>query len=61
MYCRIYCVNLSGSIEARADYFSAEFSNLAQARLMCRVLCFALSIKGKTLTTFYCGCLCYVY
>ena len=27
----------------------------------CRVLCFALSIKGKTLTTFYCCCLCCVY
>ena len=29
-----------------------EFSNLAQARLTCRVLCFALSIKGETLATF---------
>ena len=43
------------SIEARADCFSAEFSNSAQARWMCRVLCFALSIKGKTLATFL-GC-----
>ena len=32
--------------------FSAEFSNSAQTRLTCMVLCFALSIKGKTLTTF---------
>ena len=45
-------------------FFSAEFSNLTQARLTCKVLCFALSIKGKTLATFYSGCiccLCYVY
>ena len=35
--------------------FSTKFSNSAQARLTCRVLCFALRIKGKTLATFY-GC-----
>ena len=31
--------------KARADCFFADFSNLAQAHMMCRVLCFALSIK----------------
>ena len=43
------------SIEACADCFSAEFSNSAQAHMMCRVLCFALNIKGKTLATLL-GC-----
>ena len=42
----------SDLVEACADYFSAEFSNSAQACLTCRVLCFVLSIKGKTLATF---------
>ena len=32
--------------------FSKEFSILTQAHLTCRVLCFVLSIKGKTLATF---------
>ena len=32
--------------------FSVEFSNSTQACLTCRVLCFVLSIKGKTLATF---------
>ena len=32
--------------------FSAEFSNSAQAYMTCKVLCFASSIKGKTLATF---------
>ena len=40
--------------------FSAEFSNSAQAHLTCRVLCFALSIKGKTLAMFYYCCSCYL-
>ena len=40
------------SIEARVECFSADFSNAAQAYMTCRVLCFALSIKGKTLATF---------
>ena len=35
--------------------FLQNFSNLAQARLTCKVLRFALIIKGKTLATF-CGC-----
>ena len=35
--------------------FLQNFSNSAQARLTCKVLRFALSIKGKTLATF-CGC-----
>ena len=51
--CRIYCVNLPSSIDRKLDsidqrscrfFFSAEFSNSAQAYLMCRVLCFVLSI-----------------
>ena len=60
MYCRIYYVNLPGSIDraldsidqARVDSFLAESSNLAQVCLTCSILCFALSIKGKTLATF---------
>ena len=41
--------------------FLQNFPTQAQAHMMCRVLCFALSIKGKTLAMFYCGsccCLC---
>ena len=38
-------------------FFLHNFSNSAQACLTCRVLCFDLSIKGKTLTTFYSYCL----
>ena len=38
--------------------FFAKFSNSTQACMMCRVLCFALNIKGKTLATFCCCCLC---
>ena len=41
--------------------FFCRISNSAQARMTCKVLCFALSIKGKTLATFYGCCLCYVY
>ena len=44
--------NQTRSIEAYTYCFFAEFSNSAQARLMCRVFCFFLSIKGKTLATF---------
>ena len=29
--------------------------------MTCKVLCFALSIKGKTLATFYGCCLCCIY
>ena len=43
---------LDRSIEAQVDFFSTKISNSAQARLTCRVLCFALNIKGKTLATF---------
>ena len=60
---RIYYVNLSGSINRSSCrfFFSAEISNSTQDRLTCRVLCFVLSIKGKTLTMFR-GCsLCCVY
>ena len=54
-YCKIYCAILSGSIDQELDsidrkscrFFSAKISNLAQACLTCRVLCFVLSIKGK--------------
>ena len=41
--------------------FPTQAQVQAQAHMTCRVLCFALSIKGKTLTTFYGGCLCYMY
>ena len=44
--------NQTQLIEARADCFSTEFSNSAQAYMTCRVLCFASSIKRKTLATF---------
>ena len=61
--CRIYCVNLSGSIDRELDsidhkscrLFFCRISNLTQARLTCRVLCFALGVKRKTLATFW-GC-----
>ena len=69
MYCKIYYVNLQGSIDRKLDsidrsscrLFFYWISNSAQARMTCRVLFFALSIKGKTLTTFLCCCLCCVY
>ena len=41
--------------------FLQNFPTQAQACIMCRILCFALSIKGKTLATFYSSCLCCVY
>ena len=41
--------------------FSANFPTQVQAYLTCRVLCFAFSIKGKTLAMFYYCCLCCVY
>ena len=42
-------------------FFLQNFPTQAQACIMCRILCFALSIKGKTLATFYSSCLCCVY
>ena len=39
-------------------FFLQNFPTQAQVHMMCRVLCFALSIKGKTLTMFYNCCLC---
>ena len=52
--CRIYYVNLLGSIDrSLCKLFFADFSNSAQALLTCRVLCFVLNIKGKTLAMFY--------
>ena len=41
--------------------FLQNFPTQAQAHMTCRVLCFALSVKRKTLATFYCCCLCCVY
>ena len=41
--------------------FLQIFPTQAQAHMMCRVLCFALSIKEKTIATFYSCCLCCVY
>ena len=40
--------------------FLQNFSNSTQAHLTCRVLCFALSIKGKTLATSWGYSLCCV-
>ena len=61
MFCRIYYVNLANSIDQKlgsinqSSYrlFFCKISNSAQAHLTCTVLCFALSIKGKTLAMFY--------
>ena len=66
MYWKIYCVNLPGSIDWELDsmdrslcrFFFYRIFNSAQAHMMCWVLCFALSIEGKTLATFWCYCLC---
>ena len=52
--------NQTRSIEARADCFSTKFSNSVQAHMTCRVLCFSLSIKRKTLATFQMLLICYV-
>ena len=65
-YCRIYFVNLPGSIDRELDsidrkscrLFFCRISNLTQARLMCRVLCFVLSIKEITIAMFW-GCSLY--
>ena len=61
--CRIYYVNLFGSIDrskvVQVIFFYRIF-NSAQAYLSCKVLCFVLSIKGKTLATFWLGFLCCV-
>ena len=60
--CRIYWTKFTrlDRSEIRLDrsnlvqiVFFYRISNSAQAHMMCRVLCFALRIKGKTLTTFY--------
>ena len=40
------------SIKTRADLIFCRISNSAQAYMTCRVKCFTLSIKGKTLATF---------
>ena len=55
LLCKFAWFNQSRIRLDRSTYaycFSVEFSNSAQARLTYRVLCFALSIKGKTLATF---------
>ena len=41
--------------------FLQNFPTQAQAHMMCRVLRSGISIKGKTLATFLCCCLCCVY
>ena len=64
-----FCVRLESSVlQARLDrsklvqiVFLQNFPTQAQAHMTCRVLCFALSIKGKILITFYYCCLCCVY
>ena len=61
-------LNLQGSINRKLDsinrtsyrFFFCRISNSTQAHMTCRVLCFALSIKGKTLATFLGCCLCCV-
>ena len=60
--CRIYWtkfarldqlkIRLDRSIEPHANCFFYRISNSAQAHMTCRVLCFASSIKEKTLATF---------
>ena len=42
------------------NVFLQIFPTQAQAHMTCMVLCFALSIKGKTIVTFLCCCLCCV-
>ena len=60
-FCKAWLIeNSTRSIEAHVECFSTDFSNLAQAHMTCRVLCFTLSIKGKTLATFSGCCLCCV-
>ena len=44
--------NQTRSTETCANCFFCSISNSAQAHMTCRVLYFALSIKGKTLSTF---------
>ena len=44
--------NQTRLIEARAYWLFCKFSNSAQAHMTCRVLCFASTIKGKTLAMF---------
>ena len=67
--CRIYCVNLPSLIDQELDsidrkscrLFFCRISNLTQVHMTCRVLCFALSIKGKNLAMFFSCFLCCVY
>ena len=60
-FCKALSIeNLTRSIKTRADFYFCRIFNSAQAHMTCRVLCFALSIKGKTLATFYSCCLCFV-
>ena len=42
------------------NVFFYRISNSTQMHMTCRVLCFALSIKGKTLAIFLGCCVCYV-
>ena len=53
-FCKAWSIeNLTQSIKTRADCFFCRISNSAQAHMTCRVLCFASSIRGKTLATFW--------
>ena len=68
-YCRIHCAFRSGSIDRELNsidrklcrlFFFCRISNSAQARVTYRVLCFVLSIKGKTLAMFWKCSICCV-
>ena len=65
---KITIVFLQGSIDQKLDsidrtscrMFFCRIFNSTEVHMMCKVLCFALSIKGKTLATFLGCCLCCV-
>ena len=58
MIAKFIRLNLQDSIDRKLDsnhvqvYFFAEFPIQSKLGLTCKALCFALSIKGKTLATF---------
>ena len=59
-FCKAWSIeNWTRSIETRAECFFCRISNSAQDHITCRVICFALITKGKTLATFLCCWLCY--
>ena len=52
-FCKALSIeNLTRSIKTRADFYFCRIFNSVQAHMTCRVLCFASSIKGKTIATF---------